>query len=983
MSDRSVQRPTRSAAPRRSPRRRPSDAHGSRTRSFLTALLLAVTAPSGLVGQAATTGASIHATEARTPATEARPLATEASPAATTAQEKRPLQIADYRLWRTIEDEAISDDGRWVAWTYARVRGDDTLTVRTVEAGTEHVVARASDPVLSDDGRWTAYFVTPGFEEVEDLQREGERVPRRVGLLHLSTGDTLSWGDAADFAFAEGGSHLWIRKTKRDPDADHDGTDVILRNLEEGYDELLPSVAEVAFNEPGTHLAFTVDADGGDGNGLYLVDLASGSRRVLDSSDERYARLTWSEDGRAVAVLRGTEPEGMMERENRLVVFRGIGGDGPSTRSEASPTVTGLNDGWVLSEKGDVVFDDGGSTVFLGTRPQSEELEEWPDEGLPLADVNIWHWQDDRIQSRQQRQLEDDRDRTYVAAYHLDEDRLVHLADERMRTVEVTSDGEWAMGRDATDYVSDWKPELADYYRVDTRTGARTPVLEAHLRTLGLSPDGEHWLYWKDGEVWDYHIADDRHVNLTASAPVDFTDLQYDRFGEKPPHGVAGWTADGDGVVLYDRWDLWLQPLDGSTAHNLTEGFGADNQIRLRYVRTDPDEEGMDLDGTLLLEAFGEYTKASGFFALEDGSLRELTYEDRRFGRPDKAGDTERYLFTVETWQDFPDLWVSDLDFADRDRITVANPQQDEFLWGRRILFDYELEDGIPLQGTLAIPETYVEGERLPMIVRFYEQYSQDLHEYPTPIYRHQPNFAGVVSRGYLLMQPDIHFRIGSSHSDMLEAVEAATRKVIEMGYADLDAIGLSGHSYSGGGSAYIATRSDMFAAVAHGAAPINLVSEFNQLFVGSGQNNHRYDIYGQGRYATDPYTDFDLYWDQSPISGVESMDTPVLYLHGEEDPTVNWEQGLEWYNALRFLGKPVIWLSYPDEGHGLRKLENRIDFQYRLQDFFGHHLRGEPAPSWMTEGVPQTDKARHLREYAPRIFRKDDPGSGESGPGG
>ena len=190
------------------------------------------------------------------------------------------------------------------------------------------------------------------------------------------------------------------------------------------------------------------------------------------------------------------------------------------------------------------------------------------------------------------------------------------------------------------------------------------------------------------------------------------------------------------------------------------------------------------------------------------------------------------------------------------------------------------------------------------------------------------------------------------------------------MGYADPEAVGLSGHSYSGGGSAYIATRSTMFSAIAHGAAPINLVSEFNQLFVGSGQNNHSYDIYGQGRYASNPYDDFDLYWSESPISGVETMDTPVLYLHGEEDPTVNWEQGLEWYNALRFLKKPIIWLSYPDEGHGLRKLQNRIDFQYRLQDFYNHHLKGMAAPSLMTDGVPQVDKDQHLRDYAPRIFR-------------
>ena len=103
-------------------------------------------------------------------------------------------------------------------------------------------------------------------------------------------------------------------------------------------------------------------------------------------------------------------------------------------------------------------------------------------------------------------------------------------------------------------------------------------------------------------------------------------------------------------------------------------------------------------------------------------------------------------------------------------------------------------------------------------------------------------------------------------------------------------------------------------------------------------------------------------------------MDTPVLYLHGEADPTVNWEQGLEWYNALRFLGKPIIWLSYLDEGHGLRKLQNRVDFQYRLRQFFNHHLKGEPAPEWMTAGVPYLDKERRMREFAPRVFRSGEP---------
>jgi dipeptidyl aminopeptidase/acylaminoacyl peptidase len=912
--------------------------------------------------------------------------------AAQDSGQKRPLPIAEYRLWRSISGAVLSPDGQWVAWSYSRVRGDDTLHVVNLDSQAEHVVPLASGAQFSDDGRWVAYLLSPPFEEAEKARRENAPVARKAELLDLRTGEKRSWDEAGSFGFARGSSHLFVKK-RADPgngdgqegggagrtrDDQPRGTDLILRNLRQGYDELIGSVDESGFNKPGTHFAYTVDAADKDGNGLYLVNLTTGARRALDNAKERYSDLTWAEEGEGLAVLRGEKREKKAERENTLLAFEPIGSGNPTRHVFGPAAGSGLPEGSVISEKGSLSWSEDLTTVFVGIKGQDDELEEWPEDGLPLADVNIWHWDDDRIQTVQIRQASRDGDRTYLAAIHLGEGTMVPLADERMRSVEVTRDGRWAMGSDDSAFISDWRPRVANIYRVDTRTGDRIQVLRAHERTFGFSPDSRHYLYWLDGHMWAYRVQNDIHVNLTASAPVDFTNQEFDRFGDKPPYGVAGWSADGEAVLLNHRYDVWLQPLDGSRASNLTRGKGARDEIRLRYLRTDPEERSIDLRQPLLFTAFGQWTKKAGVFELREGELRELAWEDKRFGRIQKAEDTDRYLFTVETFQEFPDLWVSDDGFTERTRVTEANPQQDEYIWGHRILFDYTNDDGVPLQGTLAIPDNYVESQELPMIVRFYEKYSQDLHAYPVPGYRHSPNFAGYVSNGYLIMQPDIHFRIGSSHSDMLECIEAAVQTVIDMGYADSGAVGLSGHSYSGGGGAYVATRSDMFAAVAHGAAPINLVSEFNQLFVGSGANNHSYDIYGQGRYGTNPYDDFQLYWDQSPISGVGDMDTPVLYLHGESDPTVNWEQGLEWYNALRFLGKPIIWLSYPDEGHGLSKLENRIDFQYRLRQFFDHHLKGSPAPSWMTDGVSQLEKEKHLREFAPKVFERPDTTGGE-----
>lgn len=873
---------------------------------------------------------------------------------------KRALQIEDYALWRSIRGSTLSPDGGWVAWSYGRERGDDTLHLRPVDGGEPRTVAHATGALFSDDGRWIAYEIGHSFAE----SQSNDDLTASAGLMNIATGERWSWENADDFGFAPGSTHFWVKKIQTDDDAEHDGTDVVVRDLADGHVELLGSVDALEFDADGRWLAYTVDAADRAGNGVYLLDLTSGARRALDQADSHYAQLTWADDVAALAVLRGITPDEAEERDNTLVAVTGLDGSAPTVVEFDADS--GLEAGWVLSEKGGLSWNDPGTVVFVGTRPQATPLEEWPDTALPLADVNIFHWADERIQTEQQQAAGRDRNRTWRAAAHLQSGRLTPLEIDRRTVQAVTPDGRWAIGRDDADYISDWQPSWADFTRIDTRTGETTPIVEGVERALGLAPSGSHWLYWEDGEIHAYDLEAGQTVVLTDDAPISFVDTEWDYVGDPPPWGIAGYTSDGEAVLLYDEYDLWRQPLDGGVATNLTRGWGAENGVRLRLQVLDPEAETIDLDEPVLLRGFGKRTKQDGFLRLDDGRLETLALDDLRFGSPEKAAAADRILITRQDWSTFPDLWVTDLDFANWTRVSEANPQQSEFLWGRRILFDYELADGTPLQGTLAIPEGWQEGQRLPMIVRFYEQYSQDLHAYPTPTYRHQPNFAGYVSRGYLLMQPDVHFRTRTSHSDMLEAVEAATRAVIDLGYADPDAIGLSGHSYSGGGGAYIATRSTMFAAVAHGAAPINLVSEFNQLFVGSGQNNHGYDIYGQGRYGTNPYDDFDLYWDQSPISGVENMNTPVLYLHGESDPVVNWEQGLEWYNALRFLGKPIIWLSYPDEGHGLSKLENRIDFQHRLEQFFGHHLRGEPAPAWMTDGVDYLDKPAHMRDFAP-----------------
>ena len=951
--------------------------------------------------------------------------------------DKKVLTIDDYAKWRSVGQTSISPDGRWVTYAYSRREVDDSLFIKEIDGGDPAVVVRGSNPEFSKDSRWVAYYINP--PEQEDGGGRGnarggndaDRPARVVELRDLDTGETRKWDNAQSFAFAEAGQAFMVQKSSTDSEAEHEGTDLIVRYLESGMEELIAYVDEYGANESGARLAYTVDGPDGESNGVNLLVLNTRVRTVLDAEREAtYVRLTWGGDPDeqvepaldALAVLKGKDDDELTERVNAVLLWPAVSeGAGPlvldprpednDEDEEADTNGHGLASDRVLSEKGPLRWSPDATRLFVQTRLQhpapsalcessekedgetdeegdgeADDENEGPaivqmatrvsDDGRPLgpeevsggvcpefiADVDIWHVGDERIQSIQESRANADRNRTHTGAIHIEgggELRFVQLADETMETIQISEDGHSAVGADDREYRSDWRPNYQDLYLVDVETGERTLMLEQQLRTLGFDPSGKHFLYWKDRDIWSYNLEALEHRNLSADAPVNFENELFDRFGEKPSYGIAGWTTDGDAIVMH-RHDLYRVSLESDATENLTQGFGQENETRFRVIDTEPDEDEFDLSKPLYLSAYGEWTKKAGFYRLDGGDLEELVFDDARYGNLTKAEDADVAIFTRQDFETFPDLWLSDLDHESRRQITNANPQQTEYNWGRRILFDYYTYDGIRKQGTLAIPNDYQEGERRPMLINYYEQNSQNLHSYPTPRFQGSPNFAGYVSDGYLVMQPDIHFRIGPSHQHMLESIELAIDAVIEMGYVDPDRIALHGHSYSGQGSTYIATHSDRFAAIVAGAAATNLVSDFNALW-GGRNNAHNYSIYGQGRLGTDLYSDFELYVDQSAVHHTSDMNTPLLLLHGEDDATVRWMHSVELYNGLRWFEKDVILLSYPGEGHGLRQYENQKDFQIRTRQFINHHLRGAPIPAWMESGRTFIDKERSI----------------------
>jgi dipeptidyl aminopeptidase/acylaminoacyl peptidase len=905
---------------------------------------------------------------------------------------------------------AFSADSKWIAYQV------DPAAAQRARAARAAAGAAAATDAAQPPATPPAQPGAPGAPAGQG-SRGGSAAaipPRRVELRNLATGEVRSWQDIGTFAFSATSTHMFLRRRGGEAapttggrgggapggqppggtgraaaasgaPAGPRGVDAILLDLRTGRQQLLGSVADITFNRTGELLAYTVDSAVKDVNGLFVVDTRNGRTTTLDTDAKSYNRLVWNENGNAIAVLKGSDVEKMRERDNVLAAFPDVASalkDGATVPAPVAlePAKTdGFPKGWVVSDRATLAWSEDNKRVFFGMKEQVASPDTTRRTTDEAPDVDVWNTADERVQSLQMIRATQDRDFTFRQAFDVPAKRFVKLADETMRDLDMAPDGKWAVGRDTRGYILNNKLPAADFYRVNTSTGERTLIAKGQLtgsHAFGISPHGTRFLYWKDSKFQAYDLDANTTRTLGGATPVNFVDMEYDHPGTKPSYGVAGYTSDGKAVIVNHRYDLWLLPLDGSAATSLTGGLGTKAETRFRIVRTVPLDPTVpravgprgtfDLTAPVTLSAYGQWTKKAGFYELSGGKMKELVYEDASFSTPVKAQKAERFLFTRQTFVEFPDLRVSGPGFADSKKITDANPQQKDFLWGHRVLFDFKNKDGVRLQGILAVPDDYKPGEKRPMIVTFYEKNSQNMHVYTPPVYMvsmgRMPTQA--VSDGYLTMMPDVHFRTGSSHSDMLECVEAGTRKVIELGYADPKRIGVIGHSYGGEGAAYIGVMSKMFAAVGMGAGVVDLYNDFSQPWGwtyqaqgGSGDTAFQYYLYDQGRWGFSPWDQPDRYRNESAITWAPKATAPFLIMHGTADPTVGFINGMAFYNALRYNGKKAALLAYPGEGHHLGGLANQKDLTIRFFEFFDHYLKGAPAPKWWTDGLPYLNK--------------------------
>ncbi len=810
--------------------------------------------------------------------------------------------------------------------------------------------------IPAEEGAFLAYRLE-SLEEEPDWAEEGRRWARRVE--RAEPGAVLP-------------TEIQEELEQEEEERQERGDTLVFRNLRSGDESRFVGVTDFAFTEDGRWLVYAGSGGNGGNTGVFAVSTASGEATPILTGEGEYDGLSLSEDGTQVAFLTDRDDQGADQPS--FTLYHARLGEGEA-RAVATEGTAGLPDGWWIPEHSPVSFSDAGSRVLFGTapRPPAEPEEELPED--EQVEVDIWNWRDPLIQTMQLVRADDEEERTYQAYASTEDFRVVQLGTLSIPEVRIglQGEGDLAVANTTTMVKYGWDVShdgsYEDVYLMDVATGDAELVIEKLRGSAALSPEGRY-LYWWDGyeRAWMVMDVTSRETrNVTEAIPYPVYD-EIDDHPQPPPPASRGteWLVNDAAMLVNDRFDIWqVDPTGMEDPTNLTEGVGRENNIRFRYVNLDPDwDGGIDPTEDAVLEAFHLFTKQGGFYRDRfdgDREPRRLLMDDFSFGRPTKAEDADVLALTRESFREAENLWLTDSDFDEMQKISNANPQQEEYSWGDAELVEWVSNDGTPLQGILIKPDGFDPRNKYPMMVHFYERRSDGLHNYVVPTTGSSVNASFYVSRGYVFFQPDIPYEIGHPGESAIDAVVPGVLKIIDEGYIDKDRIGAQGHSWGGYQLAYMVTRSNLFAAVEAGAPVSNMTSAYGGIRWQSGMNRQFQYERTQSRIGGSLWEETLRYISNSPLFEADKVQTPVLMLHNDEDGAVPWYQGIEFYMALRRLQKPVWLVNYNGEPHGVRKVQNRKDWAIRMQQFFDHYLRDAPAPVWMTEGVPAVMKGKTL----------------------
>ena len=872
----------------------------------------------------------------------------------------KSLTVDDLVTWQRITDREISDNGKWVACKMEPWEGDATVYLYAAQGQETATFSPADKFAFSASSGYLVVTQTPGKSTVDSLKilkTKEDKMPMNTLVIYSVAGKKETIDSLKTFKLADEADWIAYQRGRKD-------STLYVRSLDGSKTFQFPTVTDFQFAKKSGMLYYTSAAEGEAG--IFTLNPEKGSPALIKEGKGVFKQTTFDEKGERLAFLYCADKDSSYKALSLWLSEHNAPAKEIATRgNKAFPAE------WVINENGMLQFSKSASRLFFGTSPEPRQKDT-----TQLAEnrpnVQVWSWDEPVQYTVQNYNKEKDLKKSYQAVYNLGNGSIFQLANEELPNIQLGNEGDAALALLSTSrpysLSSMWEARTrSDYYTVSLDNGERKQIAQADYGRFHLSPQGKY-AYWygeTDSCWYTIALAEGKRYRLTTPESFPAWDEDNDVPNHPYAHGAAGWTANDQNLLIYDRYDIWkFDPTAATSPINLTVN-GRKEKLSYRLEQLDKEARFIDLGKPQLLKGFNETTKGYGFYNARlsaPAAPKTLLAGNYMLRSINKAKNTDDVIYTMETFQQYPDIHYSTLAFKKSVQLTHGDKQQEGFIWGTAELVSWISLDGRPLEGVVYKPANFDPNKKYPMMVNFYERNSETLYNYRMPEpHRSTIDYHLYNSNEYVIFNPDIRYVDGYPGESCYNCLMPGITMMIAKGYIDEKGIGAQGHSWGGYQVAYLATRTNLFSAIESGAPVVNMFSAYGGIRWGSGMARSFQYEHTQSRLGATPWSSPLRYLENSPLFTMDKVQTPILIMHNDADGHVPWYQGIEYFVAMKRLGKPCWLLNYTGEPHWPTRIANRVDFQRRMFQFFNHYLKNQKMPKWMSEGVPAVEQPFEL----------------------
>lgn len=896
-----------------------------------------------------------------------------------TSQTKK--QLKEFGLEETMKFENftfkyISDNGDWLIYGIKPDRGDGKAIIMSTRNEKKYEVARGNNPKMSESANYIALKVEPDFLQEVNLKKDKQF--DTLYILNTANGNITKIDEIGNYDISNNGKWLYYSK-KVEKEDKKNGSDYFLKHLESNSDIALNNIKHISFDSTSSFLLYTKNSEDNRANGVFYRDLEKAfAPEITIQKDTSYIFDSFLHNldfGHLVYKLAKIDTNKKANKfELNLYNFQ----------AKELNTITKADEfkGWYIPKNSSLKWTDNGERLYYGVKPDSQfidedekdkdkdkkiKVEDYYDYNkiLEEADLYIWHKEDSKIITQQRTEWNREKNKTYDAIFHLKGNLNVRLGDTTLPDVAFTENKIYTIAYDPTPYgkritYDGW---YYDLYFVDLFSGERVLIEKEIYSNAYMSDFNPHVIFFKDNHWHFYDIVQRLTTNITNRLKqTKFYDELHDTPSKAGNYGSPGWGEECKSFLIYDRYDIWEVMLPNCSLINLNQGAGRASNRTFRIVNLDPAKKYVEHTKSVFLKITNNEDKSSELMHLKDRmdffSIKDSVYWTYEM----KAKYSDDIVVSRRSYNVFPDLYLTNSKFENPKKVTDVHPEIPEYNWGYTEMVKYTNPQGDTLQGFVIKPNNFDPNKKYPLLIYFYERFSQLRHQFTSPRILHRPIYPWYISQGYCMFFPDIKFYDGKPGDSGMDAVIAGCNKLVDDGYIDKEKIAVHGHSWSGYQSAYFVTQTDYFAACVTGAPVSNMTSAYSGIRLGSGLARQFQYEKQQSRIGGNLVDSLGAYIRNSPVFFADKMNTPTLIMFGDKDDAVPWEQGIELYLACRRFDKTCYMLQYENEPHHLRKYANKMDYTIKMKQFFDHYVLGKDAADWIMQSPAYKGKSQTMK---------------------